>query len=108
VAWKRHFARIDCQLVINSFAPVKGGKPGEGEWHAATVHTTIASKPAVIVRFDVPDTEPVGQRELSFQVPAVAKWPVTGDSYISMNVAWFDAKDNVLGTRSLWVAACVP
>lgn len=108
VAWKRHFARIDCQLVINSFAPVKGGKPGEGEWHAATVHTTIARKPAAIVRFDVPDTEPVGQRELPFQVPPVAKWPVTGDSYVSMNVAWFDAKDNLLGTRSLWVAACVP
>jgi hypothetical protein len=109
VGWKRRtFARLDCQIFLYSFAPVKGGKPGEGEWHAAPLKTVVDGATTTIARIAVPPDEPAGERILPFRLPPVAQWPAKGDSYVAVHVTELDDAGKTLRQRPLFVAACVP
>ncbi len=108
VGWKRHFARLDCQIVLQSFAPVRGGKKGEGEWKAPPVTSTVEGKTSHLVRIEIPGTEPMRRREMQFQVPPVAKWAASGDSFVALEVTWFDPSGIKLGDKNIFIAACTP
>ena len=93
----------------HSFAPEKGGNPGEGEWHEAPLQTTFAGRIDQTVRIDVPAGETLGRRALRFEVPPVAQWPAKGASFVALDMTSFDDAGNVREEESaLFVAACVP
>ena len=109
VRWKRRtFARLDCQIFLYSFAPVKGGSPGEGEWHAAPLTTVLDGATTPIARIDVPPDERSGERILPFRMPPVAQWPAQGDSYVAVQVTEVDDAGQTIRQRPLFVAACMP
>ena len=108
VGWKMTVARVDCRFVIRSFIPVKGGKPGEGEWKEAPVKAIFEGKKSDVVRIDVPAAEPgPGRRPLDFKMPRLADWPAKDDSYVAMDVTTYDSAGKILIEKSLFMAACV-
>jgi hypothetical protein len=109
VGWKGTIARADCKFVIRSFIPVKGGKPGEGQWKEASVKGTLNGKTSDIVRIDVPPAEAgPGLRVLGFQMPPVADWPAKDDSFVALDVTTYNSAGRLLKETSLFVSACMP
>jgi hypothetical protein len=110
VGWRTTIARADCQFVIRSFIPEKGGKPGEGEWKEASVKGTLDGKTTSdIVRIDVPPAQAgPGWRVVGFQVPPVADWPAKADSYMALNVTTYNSAGRMLEERTLFMGACMP
>jgi hypothetical protein len=107
VGWKGNVRRVHCQIVLCSFAPVKDGKPGEGEWHPATLQTTFDGKTSDIVHIAGWPPRPPGY-ELEYQLPPAAKWPAKGDSYVFLKVSGFTAGHKLLEDRSIFAAVAVP
>jgi hypothetical protein len=107
VGWKIRVARVDCKFFIRSFIPVKGGKPGEGEWKDAPVKAVFDGKKSDVVRIDVPATEPLpGRRALQFKMPRLADWPSKDDSFVAMDVTTYDSAGKVIVEKHLFMAAC--